>query len=185
MATSRRTGRQTGFTLIEMVVSLLVMSLVLALGLQVLLETRFLLMKADQEIGRPMPQLFARLLRRDAQGAAGIFAPQPTWTIQPLVLQSPDGTRVRYQRNGGNIDRQLFNESNELINTRTLMQNVNSWQWRRLAPGLLEVQIVYLKPRAPTSSLAPGLARLREGGIEPEILSLRYALRARPGRRSW
>ena len=74
---------------------------------------------------------------------------------------------------------------NRFPNSRTLMQNVNSWQWRRLAPGLLEVQIVYLKPRAPTSSLAPGLARLREGGVEPEILSLRYALRARPGRRSW
>jgi len=185
LAASLRTGHQTGFTLIEMLVSLLVVSLVLALGLQVLLETRFLFMKVDQEIGRPVPHLFARLLRRDAQGAMGIFAPRPTWTIEPLVLEAPDGTRVRYQQDSGNINRLLFNDSNELINSRTLMQNVNSWQWRRLAPGLLEVQIVYLKPRAPTSSLAPGLARLREGGVEPEILSLRYALRARPGRRSW
>jgi prepilin-type N-terminal cleavage/methylation domain-containing protein len=185
LAASRRTGRQTGFTLIEMVVSLLVVSLVLALGLQVLLETQFLFMKADQELGRPMPQLFARLLRRDAQGAAGIFAPQPTWTVQPLVLEEPDGTRVRYQRDGGDINRQLFNESNVLINTRTLMQNVDSWQWRRLAPGLVEIQIAYLIPRAPTSSIAPGLARLREGGVEPEILTLRFALRARPGRRTW
>ena len=148
MAANRATGRQKGFTLIEMLVSLLVVSLVLALGLQVLLETRFLFMKADQEIGRPVPQLFARLLRRDAQGARGIFAPRPTWTIEPLVLEAPDGTRVRYQQDSGNINRQQFNESNELINSRTLMQNVNSWQWRRLAPGLLEVQIVYLKPRA-------------------------------------
>lgn len=185
MAAKRSTGRQTGFTLIEMVVSLLLVSLVLLLGLQVLLETRFLFLKADQEIGRPLPQLFARLLRRDAQGAMGIFAPRPTWTIEPLVLEAPDGTRIRYQLDTGEIQRQLFNESNELINSRTLVRNVTSWQWRRLAPGLLEVQIAYLKPRAPTSNLAPGLARLREGGVEPEILSLRYALRARPGRSSW
>lgn len=185
MAASRQTGRPSGFTLIEMVVSLLLVSLVLMLGLQVLLETRFLFLKADQEIGRPLPQLFARLLRRDAQGAKGIFSPRPTWTIEPLVLEAPDGTRVRYQRDSGDINRLLFNDSNELVNSRTLMQNVDSWQWRRLAPGLVEVQIVYLKPRVPTSSLAPGLARLREGGVEPEILTLRYALRARPGRRTW
>lgn len=185
MAADRATGRQTGFTVIEMLVSLLVVSLVMLLGLQVLLETRFLFMKADQEIGRPVPQLFARLLRRDAQGAMSIFAPRPTWTVEPLVLEAPDGTRVRYQRDGGNIDRQLFDDSNELINSRTLMQNVRSWQWRRLAPGLVEIQIAYMKPRAPTSALAPGLARLREGGVEPEILSLRFALRARPGRRTW
>lgn len=185
MAASRKGCRAAGFTLLEMIVSLLVVSLILLLGLQVLLESRILLLKTDQEIGRPLPQLFTRLLRRDVQGSRGILAPRPSWTIEPLVLEAADGTRIRYERDAGAIERQLLDSSNELVNSRSLLQDVSSWQWRRLAPGLVEVQVGYLQPRAPGSALAPGLARLREAGVEPEVLTLRFALRARPGRRSW
>lgn len=182
---SKRFQRGRGFTLLEMLVSLVIVALIMALAMQVLLETQIIFKRAENELGRPVTQLFTRLLRRDAQGSKRIWPSRTTWTIEPLMLEALDGTWVRYERDTGQVIRVLLDKSNQVANRRTLLRDVTYLQWKQPTAGLLEVEIGYRRPKTPDTALAPGLARLREGGYEVDTLSLRFALRALPGKTSW
>lgn len=179
-----RSPFRRGFTLLELLVSLLLVALILALAVGLLREVQWTFLRTGREMVEPIPQMVAQLLRHDVRAARRVADPDP-WGGPggPVDLVLPDGSRVRYEVLDGALVRTLFDPAGEEVGGRSLLPRVAIWRWLELTPGLVEFEIGYPRVRqSPTRR--PGPARLRQGTPYLQSIHLRLALRARI-RRSW
>lgn len=173
--------RETGFSLLEVLVSLLLVGLILLLAIQLLGEVQVSSVEVQRTLPDSIPQFAIQLLRNDIQRSSGIETAPGNG---PLGLRQPDGTRIYYDETLGRLVRTLIAADGSIQGERVVMRNVTLWGWHNtFAPGLIEVQIVYRRHRDPRPRRLGGVGALRDPGPQPQNLTLRFTQRARPGRR--
>lgn len=152
---------EAGFSLVEMLVTLAVVAVALALAAGILVETHRMLAQAGLELRSPAPEAALDLLRAELQGAAGVSGGPVGglgWTRDRLVLTRPDGVLVVYERDGVRLVRRAGEGE------RTAVPGLVSWRWRRGAPRLVTVEVVYEGRRGPGGGIVSPRGRI--GGTE-------------------
>jgi len=175
--------RCRGFTLLELTVTLLVTGLILLLAIQLLTEVQATLVQWQRTAPDPLPQFAIKLLRTDIQRSRSTQTPPGNG---PLRLDMPDGSSVTYDEVLGELLRVVQTSDGSVEGQRVLMNHVRSWSWHdSLAPGLIEVRVIYRRHRDPGWRRFGGLSRIRDEGLENDSLTVRFARRIRPGRSAW
>jgi hypothetical protein len=175
-----RARPQAGFTLLELVISTTVLMVVMLFALQMLGEAGKLYSNAQVEFAEPSLDLTTRWLRRDSQGASELALVPHEATPDPLELWGNVEGLIRYEKVGDSLERVILGMEGEEIGRRTMLRGVVRWQWRAVAAGLVEIELIYQHRVAPPTT--------RHGGPPVELALVsekrRFALRGLP-RSSW
>ncbi|MEM9290797.1 MAG: hypothetical protein AAGD01_03880 [Acidobacteriota bacterium] len=139
----RLPGAGGGFTLVEMLVTLLLVLLVLVLSMQLLRSSGELLASsADSDLGRRW-EVLHRQLRHDLQSAPQV-ASLPLWSSGGLALDrhpvAPPGGTLVWSLDRGRLLRDRFDAEGERDSRRVLLDGVLAWRHRR-AGSLIEVEV--------------------------------------------
>jgi len=145
------TRATSGFTLIEAVVALAVLSVGLLLAGSLLIQSHTMLAQAGIEARRPLSEPVLARLRSEIQGASGIDAgpaPLPGWSRDRLTLVFPDGRRVRYETDGPVLTRSTFQppeagHAGTWKTGRPVLREVLSWRWVVTGTRLLVVEVTF------------------------------------------
>ncbi len=125
--------RESGFSLVELLVALVVMSLALALAAQILMETSQMLAdSAAEQIESPLPLVRARL-RGDIQAAT-----------QAIILRDAFG-RMSELRLPGPAGAAVYRKEEDVLwrGETPLLRGVRSWECIADGSSLVIVRIVY------------------------------------------
>jgi hypothetical protein len=179
-----RLSRVRGYGLLELVISLPIVVLVLILVAQLLQDVQRTYSTTHDEVVDPLPHHTLQLLRNDIRGAKQIIPPASTLPGRPLDLVLSDNSRVRYEKTGGEFLRSQLDATGEPSNTMHLLPRVMNWTWSELQPGLVDIQVDYLR-REISPIRRAGLSRLKASVTVLEPLRLRVAMRGIPGKESW
>jgi prepilin-type N-terminal cleavage/methylation domain-containing protein len=129
---------QAGFTLVELLVSLVITMLALALAAQVLMESSQMLVDAAAEqADAPMPLVVARL-RGDVRAAASFQVVGST-----LLLEGHPAGAVVYERVGEELRRTVLDGSGGVLGSAPALRGVTGWSCFPAGPGLLGVNLVH------------------------------------------
>lgn len=181
-----------GFTLVEMLVALGVLTVALALAAGLLREAAWTLAGAAREARAPLAPLAAATLRGDVQASARI-APHPLaipgstlWLSDPLVLVGHPAGSVVYAWEGDRLVRRVLPPGGGEPRERDLLRDVTVWGWRLPAAGLVEVHAAFARP-APPGGLRHRrfLTGTTAGGAGDRTVWLQAAPRAAPGSTGW
>ena len=169
-----------GFTLVEMVVTLAVLAVGLALVGRLMIESQLGLARAQAELGNPLPRYALARLRLDVEGALSVPAVLPGWRSSPLTLLVPGGGRVVWQRSGDDLERVVLDAGGQPRVTHVALRDVAELRWRPTAVDLVDVELVY---RARDTSRVPqaGVARSWSPPTIERSLWMRVGLRAGGG----
>lgn len=154
MTTDRR---QRGFTLVEALISLLVVLTAFAFAAQVLQETAQMLADSAAE-GRDaaMPQVAARI-RADIQ-ASWTFQVVPGASSPRLRLLGHPAGVVEYEKAGSRLRRTVLDGAGAVRGRSVVMRAVEEWSCAPVTPDLVAVTIRYRRHALRRSPLptAPG-----------------------------
>ncbi len=152
-------GPQAGFTLVEGLVSMVLLILVLSIAAQLLGETQQMLVDAAREARDPAAGLIATRLRVDVQGAAGAVAAQnPDLTCVYLELVgNPEGV-IFYQLAGDALVRTVLAADGTPGRPGTLLRGASAFSCATMVPPLggypvVRVDYHYLRSRTRRSPL--------------------------------
>jgi prepilin-type N-terminal cleavage/methylation domain-containing protein len=133
-------GSQAGFTLVELLISLLLMSLALALAAQVMMEgAQMLTDAAAEQADAPMPLVAARL-RGDIRAAAG-FEVLEGLEGPALFLEGHPAGLVVYQKVGEELRRTVVDETGEIRGEGPALYGVTFWKCVPVSHGLVSVKL--------------------------------------------
>lgn len=171
----------TGFSLLEVLVSLLLAGLILLLSVNLLREVHITSVEVQRTLPDSIPQFAIQLLRHDIQRSRGTETAPGNG---PMGLTQPDGSRIYYDESLGRLIRTVIATDGTVQGERVVMRGVRLWSWHdTFAPGLIEVQIVFRRHRDPAGRRLGGVSALQDRGPAFKSLTLRFTQRARPGRR--
>ena len=173
-----------GYSLLELVISLPIAVLVLVLVAQLLEDVQRTYSTTRHEVVNPLPHHTLQLLRNDLQAAKQIVPPSSSLPGRPLDLVLGDNSKVRYVKMNGELLRSRLDAASDPENTMHLLTRVINWTWSEAQPGLVDVQVDYLRPQI-SSVRKSGLPNLKRSPMVLEPLRLRIALRGIPGKESW
>lgn len=174
-------SRNRGFSLLEVLVALLLVGLILVLAVQLLREVHLTSVEVQRTLPDSVPQFAIQLLRHDIQRSRGVETPPGNG---PLGLTQADGSRIYYDETVGRLVRTVVAADGTVRGQRVVMRGVRVWSWHdSLMPGLIEVRVAYRRHREPGRRRLGGVKSLQNSSTETETLTLRFAQRARPGRR--
>jgi prepilin-type N-terminal cleavage/methylation domain-containing protein len=174
-----------GFTLIEVLVSLVLLMLAFALAAQLLMETSQMLADASgEQIESPVPLAVARL-RGDVLGSSSFtVVADPDGGPPRLLLEGHPSGAVLYERDGTEIHRLLLDDAGKPGAESVLLRGVTSWQCMAVAPRLLRVDLRYRR-RGQRPSPLPGLPAFRAPETEERTESLLLVPRGAGLGESW
>jgi len=174
--------RAGGFTLLELVISLLVAGLLFLLAAQLLRSVQLVFLDAAREAIDPEPRLAVAMLRRDVREALGIVGASPVPADGPLVLMLPGPSSVRYELDGSALLRIRLDAAGEEVNRRTVLAPIVGWRWSEPEPGMVFVTLQTVAHTTTRSLLAAGPERLAADArlVTTEMLAAR-----RLGRNGW
>ncbi|MFL6196317.1 MAG: prepilin-type N-terminal cleavage/methylation domain-containing protein [Thermoanaerobaculia bacterium] len=157
-------SRQAGFTLIEVLISLVLLMVGLLIAAELLMETAQLFATTSRETTeRPIPLAIARL-RADVQGADSA---SPLFTeegdLSGVLLTGPTQAVVYYKEDT-KLMRRVDRGSFEVETPEVIWENVIGWQ-AEVNGGVLDLRIDYMLRGAPPSPL-PGMPVDRVPGYE-------------------
>jgi prepilin-type N-terminal cleavage/methylation domain-containing protein len=155
----RAPSRQAGFTLIEVLVSLVLVALGLALAAQLLMETSQMLADAAAEQTESALPLARARLRTDIQACQNTRTVPGSYGTELWLVGHPAGT-VRYRKIGRDLLRDVSVAGDGVWEGETVaLRNVQSWDVLPLTPELVSLQIHILRRAVRHSPLAavPGL----------------------------
>ncbi|HEX7185781.1 MAG TPA: type II secretion system protein [Thermoanaerobaculia bacterium] len=153
------TGRRTeaGFTLVEVLISLLIILVAFTFAAQVLQETSQMLADtAAEQRDAAMPQVVARI-RTDIQ-SSWTFQVLPGTTSPRLRLMGHPAGVVEYDKVGSSLRRTLLDGAGEVRGRGIAMRGVEEWSCAPVTPDLVAVTIRYRRHALRRSPLptAPG-----------------------------
>lgn len=148
--------RDAGFTLLEMLISLVLLALALTLAAQVLIESQQMLADATVEQRDPAVPLVMARLKAEVRKSTG-FAAEGNGL---LLLGLPEGP-VIYRMAGGWLQRAVLDSAGEPAGERNVLRGITDWNCRSIpnpsgTVSLLAVEIRYLQ-YVPRKSPLPGL----------------------------
>jgi prepilin-type N-terminal cleavage/methylation domain-containing protein len=150
-----RPRRAAGFTLVELMISLAVLSLGLALAAQLLAESARMLAQASAEPrGLPAPVALARV-RAEVRAATGFaVVPRGSGEDPGLLLSGLPAGDVLYAQEGSALVRQVVEPGGVPEEPAPLMSGVLAWRPYVLGPHLLRIDLSYRAPARRRSPLA-------------------------------
>jgi prepilin-type N-terminal cleavage/methylation domain-containing protein len=167
-----------GFTVIELMVSLVLTSVIMLVGFQLVAESITLFRNADRSVRIPPLALAMATVRRDIHNAAGVEALQtPGWQTLPLRLVAWDGQRVRLSLEGDALVRHHVDLLGGTSSRRVLMRGVTSWWWRFANTTTVDVRVTVLNQPDPMPS--------RRQMVERRTEVRRFVLRGTPNGLRW
>jgi prepilin-type N-terminal cleavage/methylation domain-containing protein len=172
---------RAGFTLVEVLVTLGVLAVGLALASRLLIESQLGLVRTSAELGNPMPRYALERLRSDLEQADAVPVLLPgVWGSSPMVLIFPGGGRVAWARSEvGDIERVILDPAGRPEVRHVALRDVAEWRWRLAAPRLVDLELTY---QARDTSRVP-LADVARTWSPPAIeraVWMRVGLRAEP-----
>lgn len=174
---NRRLSRR-GFTVLEMVVSLLVVTLILVLTAGLMNHVRLVFLQEQRRVHEAVPQHALQLLRNDLHGASMVAAPSDVWTSGPLLLGTPDGGAVLWEHGTGGLERTRSDPAGETVSNRRLPAGFSGWRWRRVSPGLVDLELRLARRPVTGGARYTGSAPWRDVAPRERTLRLRLALRS-------
>jgi hypothetical protein len=165
---------------IEMVIAMAVLAVGMALVGRLLFESQLGLLRAQAELGNPLPRYALARLRTDLEGALDVTAILPGWRSSPLLLRDSAGERVAWQRNGDDLERVLLDAAGDPRVRHVTLRDVADWQWRLLPGGLVDVELVY-RNRDSRFVPLPGVVRTWSPPTVERSVWIRVGLRGQPG----
>lgn len=176
--TAARPPREAGFSLLELIVSLLLLLLIFALAAQLLVESARIHASAARELRTTEDQFALRTLRADLRSGVPAGAWSDQWTSEPLVLR--EGARaIAWAADSERLIRAEAHEEDATPVERVQLDGVLAFRWRVPVPGLFDIEIVRRRPEhAPLARILS--AEWRRQGETLEVATLSIA-----ARRSW
>ena len=165
--------------------AVVIAGVLIAAGL--LTEAQTLFARSGRGLHNPPVASAMGRVRHDVHGARWVardpLAPPGLWSHAPLDLSNDLGT-VRLELAGGDLQRAVFDfDGNELVR-RVLLPGVESWRWREVAAGLLDVEVSYRwVPAGPAPRFTGRADPPPPGTVRTE--TFRLALRGIPRGRMW
>jgi len=143
----RRPG-DSGFSLVELLVSMLVFLVVLLVTNGLLVESLRIFSNSGRELREPGSELAVRLLRGDLRASAPLAAGIGTAGAPmhyALDCRRPDRTEA-WEMEGSRLVRRTYDAGGLLLGTRPMLDGLVSFEWWTPAPGLVQVRLVRRKP---------------------------------------
>lgn len=122
---SSGTPASAGFTLLELLVSMVLMVLALTLAAQLLLESQRTFALSGRAALEPMASYAYARLTSDVQSASGA---QSATDGALLLTGHPEGT-LRWERRGEELWRTAFADDGRIRSRRVMLQRVETWIW--------------------------------------------------------
>jgi prepilin-type N-terminal cleavage/methylation domain-containing protein len=119
------TVRQDGFSLLELLISMTLMVLGLALAAQLLLESHRTFALSGRAAREPLAGYAVAQLTADIQGASGA---QAAVDGALLLTGHPEGT-LRWERRGETLLRTVIAADGTVRSRRPVLQRVTAWSW--------------------------------------------------------
>ena len=144
----KRPAGDSGFSLVELLVSMLVFLLVLLVTNGLLVESLRIFSNSGRELREPGTELALRLLREDLHAAAPLAAGIGS-ADDPVHLgldcRRPDRTET-WAMDGSRLVRHTYDPDGLLLGTRPMLDGMVSFEWWTPAPGVAQVRLVRRKP---------------------------------------
>jgi hypothetical protein len=173
-----------GFTLLEVLISLVLLMLALALAAQILLETSQVLTEAAAEqLDAPIPLAVARL-RGDVLGSAAFTVVEGPRGEAGLLLEGHPAGTILYERAGDELRRTLLDPGGAPLGEGVLMRGVTGWSCIEVGPRLVAIEIRYRRRTVRPSPLST-LPAFRGPRTKERTESLLLALRGAGLGDSW
>lgn len=147
MSAPRGTRQQppaAGFTLIELVVSMLVFLVVLMVTNGLLVESLRIFSNSGRELREPGTELALRLLREDLHASAPFYA--GTDPISTALNCARPGRTETWEMDGTRLVRRTYDPDGILLGTRPMLDGMVSFAWWTPVDGLVQVVLVRRKP---------------------------------------
>ncbi len=128
-----------GFTLLEAVVSTLIVSVALLLASGLLRTAAEAHALAASRATDPLPDLAVRQIAADLRTAGGALGGEVLWSRDPLVLTGHPAGRVELYLEGRELRRRVG--SGESATERVLLMGVSTWRWRLPHQGLAAIEV--------------------------------------------
>jgi hypothetical protein len=176
-----------GATLVELLVVLLLLSVMVLVGAQLVTHAVRVLGATAQSVRNPITVVVTERLRRDVQEAGIVEQPSAEWTQGSLELRPLSGGMLRWSVADGDLVRATLGPTGSLLDSRVVLRDVTRWQWRSPSPGVVDIRYGQLTA-PPPEQLAPtgsGGSRNRPGEAGQHLESLRFALRGGGGGPGW
>jgi hypothetical protein len=141
---SGQKAREAGFTLIELLVSRLVMLLVLMVTNGLLVESLRIFSNRGRELREPGTELALRLLREDLHASLPL-SDDLLWSHAGLPCHRPGRIEV-WEMDGNRLVRRSYDPSWNPLGTRPVLDQMITFRWRTISPGVVEVELVRRKP---------------------------------------
>jgi prepilin-type N-terminal cleavage/methylation domain-containing protein len=142
-----------GFTLVEVMIALAVLSIGMALASRLLIESQLGLVRANAELGNPMPRYALALLRWDLEQATAVPPLLPVWRSTPLILTLASGERVAWARSElDDLERVVLEDDGTLKVRHVVLRDVADWQWKPVTTRLIDAEVIW---RARDTSQVP------------------------------
>ncbi len=127
---SDRRGAGFGFTVLEMVFSLAILSLALLMASRLLLAAQSRLAHAAEQLIEPAGTTATVQLRADLRAASSFARPLiPGWSLDALVLFGHPAGLVSYEKIDGELIRKVT-DGEGTVSERLILQQVTAWRWR-------------------------------------------------------
>jgi prepilin-type N-terminal cleavage/methylation domain-containing protein len=138
----------SGFSLVELLVSMLVFLLVLLVTNGLLVESLRIFSNSGRELREPGTELAIRLLREDLHASAplaGRIGSEEDPMNYGLDCRRPDRTET-WEMDGTRLVRRTYDADGVLLGTRPMLDGMVSFAWWTPAPGVVQIQLVRRKP---------------------------------------
>ncbi len=180
---SAKRWAQRGFTILEILVSFVILSTAMLIASRLLVESQVRMAHSARKATDPVAFIALKQIRADVRMASAIGGPGSGWTWDPLVLGGHPAGIVRYEKIGSDLVRKL--QGGEEDAARIVMHSVAVWRWRVSPEAPLDYVEIELGYRE-----TPRLGLLTSGGVReaiPSLKTLRIAVSPRQARdrRGW
>lgn len=182
--------RAPGYTVLEMVVTLLIVSVILLVAMRMVIDAQARLAHSGRRnLDMSVDQAFAQM-RLDIRGCRIFGQGYATglWQTQPLVLEGHfSGDVIVYEAVSGNLRRVIYRPDQlQPESWRVVLQNVRYFRWRGspLVPNpMVELDILY-EEVGPLTLRSEGAGQVAADGVQRQR-TLMVRPRDAPGARWW
>lgn len=160
----KRGGTAAGFSLVELLVSMLVLLVVMMVTNKLFVESLRIFSNSGRELREPGAELALRLMREDLHAAAPIYNHDTPLVPTHLALHCHlPGRTEAWEMDGSRLVRRTYDAGGNLLGTRPMLDGMVSFEWWTPAPGLVQVRLTRRKP-AGASALRVATAAWKSAG---------------------
>ena len=174
---SRRRAER-GFTVLELAITMLLLTVALAISGGLLVEAVRVFSATGRELREPAAELSFRLLRDDVRAAAPLPAGYSSLTADELVLVRADGVS-RWRLAGERLERRSFDLEGNDLGTRPMLDKVLYFRWSVVPRGRVQAEIVRRRPER-ASALRAATSLWRDHGEVLESATIVVGSRIAP-----